>query len=81
MLAVEPTGEAAVRVATRAGLARYTDLDLQYHESRDVPAGLREAWYSLPLLTRLRVMLEQPLRDAVGEVVDALHRRPPEARR
>ena len=70
-----------MRAATRAALAHFNALDLQYHESRDVPPGLREAWYSLPLLTRLRVHLQQPVVDAVGEVVDALHRRPPEARR
>ena len=70
-----------MRAATRAKLARYDALDLQYHASREAPVGMREAWYAMPLLARVWFLLRQPLIDAVGEVVDAALRRPPEVRR
>ena len=76
--------------ATREALARFSDLDSEYHESGIVPEGLREAWYALPLRHRLRLLLPYllPWRDIAGagcdlvrEVVDEVLRRPIEARR
>lgn len=64
-----------MRGATRAALARYEALDLEYHTSRDVPGGMHAAWYALPLRVRVRILLAPRWRAAVAEVIDAARRR------